>query len=56
MPFYWLTGRFVNTEPEATDTDEYWLDRRYISVVPVTPDQSATGMIKNLASKFDSED
>lgn len=55
MPFYWLTGRFVNTEPEATDTDEYWLDRRYISVVPVTPDQSATGMIKNLASKFDSE-
>lgn len=39
-PFYWLTGRFVNTEPKATDTDEYWLHKDYISVVPVTPDQT----------------
>ncbi len=42
-PFYWLTGRFVNEEPEATDTDEYFLHQRFISIVPVTPDQTAFG-------------
>lgn len=46
MPFYWLTGRFVNEEPDADDTDEYWLNRRYISVVPVTPDQTAFAAIR----------
>lgn len=40
VPFYWLTGRFINEEPEATDTDEYWLNQGYISVVPSTPDQT----------------
>ena len=39
-PFYWLTGRFVNDDKDATDTDEYWLANNYISLVPVTPDQS----------------
>ncbi len=48
-PFYMLTGRFVNDEPDATDTDEYWLDRGYISVVPVTPDMTAMEAIKALA-------
>lgn len=42
-PFYWLTGRFVNEEPEATDTDEHYLHEGYISIVPVTPDQTAFG-------------
>jgi 5'-nucleotidase len=41
-PFYWLTGRFVNEEVDAVDTDEYWLSQNYISVVPATPDQTAT--------------
>lgn len=40
-PFYWLTGRFCNDEPEATDTDEYWLGQKYVSVVPATVDQTA---------------
>lgn len=39
-PFFWLTGRFVNEEPNATDTDEYWINQGYISVVPVTPEQT----------------
>jgi len=52
-PFYWLTGRFVNGEPEATDTDEYWLNRRYVSIVPVTPDQSHTDAIKELGRRFE---
>ncbi|MDE6277431.1 MAG: 5'/3'-nucleotidase SurE [Muribaculaceae bacterium] len=52
-PFYWLTGRFVNGEPEATDTDEYWLGHKYISVVPVTPDQSYLPAIKDMSKRFD---
>ncbi len=55
VPFYWLTGKFVNFEPEATDTDEYWLQRRYISVVPVNCDPSARNEIKTLADRFDAK-
>lgn len=50
--FYMLTGRFVNSEPEATDTDEYWLGRNYISVVPVTPDCTATAAIPVIAPVY----
>lgn len=54
-PFYWLTGRFVNGEPEATDTDEYWLTRRHVSVVPVCPDCSDISVIAKLASRFNQD-
>ena len=33
-----VTGEYVNTEPEATDTDRYWLEQDYISVVPTHVD------------------
>lgn len=46
--FYMLTGRFINEEPDADDTDEYWLDRGYISAVPVTPEMTATGAITSV--------
>lgn len=52
-PFYWLTGRFVNSEPNAVDTDEYWLDNEYISVVPVSVDMSAVNEVESLAKRFD---
>lgn len=55
VPFYWLSGKFVNFEPDATDTDEYWLQRRYISVVPVTCYPTANAAIKTLADRFDTE-
>lgn len=54
-PFYWLTGRFVNEEKEAVDTDEYWLAQSYISVVPVMPDQTAFSKISEFSSRFDSQ-
>lgn len=40
-PFYWLTGRQVNEEPDADDTDLYWLQRNYATIVPCRADQSA---------------
>lgn len=32
--FFWLSGKFVNEEPENPDTDEYCLQHGVISVVP----------------------
>lgn len=52
-PFYWLNGRFINEDLDATDTDEYWLARNYISVVPVSPDMTANNEIKPLSSRLD---
>jgi len=48
--YYWLTGYFHNTEPEATDTDEWALFNGYVSVVPLHTDltsYSALQTIKN---------
>lgn len=36
--YFWLTGEFVNREPEAEDTDEWALANGYVSVVPVQVD------------------
>jgi 5'-nucleotidase len=36
--YFWLTGEYFNTEPEAEDTDEWALKHNYISVVPLTID------------------
>lgn len=33
-----VTGEYVNLEPNATDTDRYWLEHDYISVVPTHVD------------------
>lgn len=39
--FYWLTGKFINGEPDATDTDEWCLDHGIVSVVPTLLDRTA---------------
>lgn len=52
-PFYWLTGKFVNEEPEAADTDEFWLQSDYISVVPVKGDMTAMSYIPTASKRFD---
>jgi 5'-nucleotidase len=36
--YYWLTGRFQNAEPNATDTDEWALAHGYASIVPIQVD------------------
>lgn len=32
--YYWLEGTFVNDEPDADDTDEYWLAQGYATISP----------------------
>lgn len=44
-PFYWLTGHFHNLEPDNPETDEYWLERKWVTVVPTTPDMTALGSL-----------
>lgn len=50
--YYWLTGRFINHEPESTDTDEWAIHNGYVSVVPVTTDMTAHSFIDILKTKF----
>lgn len=44
--YYWLTGEFVNFEPESLDTDEWALTNGYISVVPTQADLTAHSALK----------
>lgn len=39
--FYWITGDFVNSEPESHDTDEWCLAHNIVSVVPTMLDRTA---------------
>ena len=39
--YYWLTGEFVNIEPEEEGTDIWAMNNHYISVHPCTIDQTA---------------
>lgn len=43
--FYWLTGHFINEEPEAEDTDEWCLNHGLVSVVPTMLDRTAPTML-----------
>ena len=47
-PYYWLTGKFVNFEPESNDTDEWALANGYISVVPTQCDMTSHKTIAQL--------
>lgn len=46
--YFWLTGAFQNSEPEAEDTDEWALAHRYVAVVPVQVDMTDYGMLGKL--------
>lgn len=46
---WWLTGVYNNSEPDADDTDEYWLKRGYATIVPTVTDQSACAHIDSIA-------
>lgn len=38
--FYWLTGKFINEEPDNQNTDEWCLNHGIVSVVPVSLDRT----------------
>lgn len=47
--YFWLSGAFVNAEPEADDTDEWALAHHYVSVVPVQADLTDYHQLRELA-------
>lgn len=53
-PFYWLTGRFENEEPDACDTDEWSLAHGMVSVVPCKLDRTAPLISPDWISELDS--
>lgn len=50
--YFWLTGEYHNHEPEATDTDEWALKNKYVSLVPVHTDLTSYKTIR-LINKWD---
>lgn len=50
--YFWLTGDFVNQEPEAEDTDEWALAHGYVSVVPVQTDLTDYARLRELTPLF----
>jgi 5'-nucleotidase len=46
--YFWLTGYYHNSEPEASDTDEWALRHNFVSVVPLHIDLTAYDMIKEM--------
>lgn len=47
-PFYFLSGKFVDTDRNHAETDNYWLDRNYVTVVPTRPDPTALDEIARI--------
>jgi 5'-nucleotidase len=49
--YFWLTGVFHNTEPEATDTDEWALNNNFVSIVPLQTDLTHHTALKELSNR-----
>ena len=47
-PFYWLSGEFINNEPDSTDTDEWALAHGYASIVPINLDSTDYARLKKI--------
>lgn len=47
QPYYWLTGDFVEQQ-QADDTDLYWIDKNYATVVPTQFDMTAYKAMKEI--------
>lgn len=50
--YYWLTGEYLNKEPEATDTDIWALDNGYISIVPIRCDMTDYDYLRKLEGEL----
>lgn len=46
--YYWLTGEFVNTEPDMQDTDTWALTNGFVAVTPIQVDMTAYAAMSGL--------
>lgn len=46
--YYWMVGKYLNTEPQKTDTDQWALDHGYVCVTPVTIDVTDYNMLRSM--------
>lgn len=46
-PYYWLTGDFKDQE-QAIDTDLYWIEKGYATIVPTSFDMTAYNSLEKL--------
>lgn len=53
-PYYWLTGRVNELEPEAEDTDRWALYHGYVAITPQTLDSTAYGLLEAWRADADS--
>lgn len=42
---YWLSGQFIDDDPDNINTDNYWLNQQFATVVPIRPDQTSHASI-----------
>lgn len=47
--YYWLDGHYINDEPNATDTDVYWLNKKYATITPCKIDVCDYDLISQLS-------
>ncbi len=51
--YFWLTGHYENHEPDATDTDEYYLEKGYVSIVPCKVDITDYKLLNSTPFAYD---
>jgi 5'-nucleotidase len=49
---FWLTGDFINDEPQSADTDEWALANGFISIQPVQTDMTDYGFLEKLKKNY----
>lgn len=50
--YYWLTGEFVNEDPENEKNDHWALEHGYVAVTPTTVDVTARELLKEMRNWF----
>lgn len=46
--YFWMTGHYVNDEPEADDTDNWALTHGYVAITPTTIDVTSYDMMERM--------
>ncbi len=50
--YYWMSGRFYNSEPDAKDSDEASLQNGYVTIIPVQTDMTDYNFLNNYGTEF----